>query len=98
MCHSPSWGAPPGSCSPFLAVDYHTFVDDTAARGYNAIEFHVVNHDPRGNRPPFNGNGDPPFLKRLNGTAWNGSLSYGNVTSDAPDLTTPNEIVLGLRG
>ncbi len=24
-----------------LAADYHTFVDDTAARGYNAIELHV---------------------------------------------------------
>jgi len=46
------------------------FVDDTVARGYNAI-----NHDPRGNNSPFNGNGDIPFLKRLNGTSWNGALS-----------------------
>src|SRR5258708_5894862 len=30
-------------------TDYRTFLDDTAARGYNAIEFHVLNHDPRGN-------------------------------------------------
>ena len=36
-----------------LAVaDYQTFIDDTAARGYDAIELHVVNHDPRGNNPP----------------------------------------------
>ena len=27
--------------------DYHIFVDDTASRGYNAIELHVINHDPR---------------------------------------------------
>ena len=52
---------------------------------------HVVNHDPRGNHPPFNGNGDRPFLNRLNGTTWNGSLSYGNINNEAPDFTTPNE-------
>ena len=72
-------------------TDYKTFIDDTVARGYTAIEFHVINHDPRGNRPPLNGNGDAPFLKRLNGTAWDGTLSYGNINTDAPDFTTPNE-------
>ena len=71
--------------------DYHIFIDDTAARGYSAIELHVVNHDGRGNHPPFNGNGDLPFLNRLNGTSWNGSLNYGNINSEAPDFTTPNE-------
>jgi hypothetical protein len=73
------------------SADYHIFIDDTAARGYNAIEFHVVNHDSRGHTPPFNGNGDRPFLNRLNGTSWDGSLSYGNINSEAPDFTTPNE-------
>src|SRR5580765_9117335 len=52
--------------------DYHTFIDDTAARGFDAIELHVVNHDSRGHNPPFNGNGDLPFLNRLDGTSWNG--------------------------
>jgi hypothetical protein len=73
-------------------VDYRAFLDDTASRGYSAIEFHVVNHDPRGNNPPFNGNGDRPFLNRLNGASWNGSLTgYGDINADAPDFTTPNE-------
>ena len=67
-------------------TDYRTFVDDTAARHYNAIELHVINHDPRGNHPPFNGNGDAPFLNRLDGTSWNGTLS-----GSAPDFTTPKE-------
>ena len=72
--------------------DYRRFIDDTAARGYTAIELHVVNHDPRGNRPPLDGNGNPPFLRRLDGTAWNGALSgYGNISAEAPDFTTPNE-------
>ena len=48
---------------------YQTFIDDTAARGYNAIEFHVVNHDPRGNNPPFGGTGALPFGKRLDAAA-----------------------------
>ena len=73
------------------AADYRLFVDDTVARGFNAIEFSAHSDDSRGNHPPFNGNGDIPFLRRLNGTDWNGALSYGNITSEAPDFTTPNE-------
>ena len=65
--------------------DYHTFVDDTASRGYSVIELHVINHDPRGNHPPFNGNDDLPFLNQLNGGSWSGA-SY-----ETPDFTTPNE-------
>jgi hypothetical protein len=72
------------------AVDWLAFLDDTAARGYTAIEFHVVNHDRRGNHPPFDGGGNPPFLKRLDGGRWNGSLSYSNIEREAPDFTTPN--------
>jgi hypothetical protein len=71
-------------------TDYHTFIDDTVSRGYNAIELHVINHDPRGNNPPFNGNGDVPFLNRLDGATWDGSLIYGNIDNEAPDFTTPN--------
>ena len=67
-------------------ADYRTFIDDTAARGYTAIELHVVNHDPRGNNPPFNGNGNAPFLKRLDASTWDGTLS-----GSSPDFTTPNE-------
>jgi hypothetical protein len=72
-------------------VDYHTFIDDSVLRGYNSIELHVVNHDPRGNNPPFCGSGDLPFIKRLDGINWNGSLTYGNINNEAPDFTTPNE-------
>ncbi len=73
------------------AADQRTFVDDSVARGFNSIEFHVINHDPRGNHPPFDGNGASPFLKRLDGSAWNGALTYASITNDAPDFTTPNE-------
>jgi len=74
-------------------ADYKTFIDDTAAKGYNAIEFHVVNHDPRGNQPPFGANGTLlPFAKRLDGGNWSGALTYNiNINTEAPDFSQPNE-------
>jgi hypothetical protein len=72
-------------------TDYRIYIDDTASRGYNSIEFHVLNHDPRGAHPPFDGNGNAPFLKQIKGTSWNGALTYGTINADAPDFTTPNE-------
>ena len=44
-------------------AEYKRFLNDTAAKGYTAIEFHVINHDGRGNHPPFAGNHALPFLK-----------------------------------
>jgi uncharacterized protein DUF4038/collagenase-like protein with putative collagen-binding domain len=71
------------------AADYKTFLDDTAAKGFNAIEFHVVNHDDRGNNPPYGNNGTLlPFLKRLDGTTFDGNL---DPSFSAVDFTTPNE-------
>ena len=67
-------------------ADYQTFIGDSVSRGYNSIEMHVIDHDTRGNQPPFAGNGSAPFLKRLDGTNWTGSLG-----GSAPDFTTPNE-------
>ena len=71
--------------------EFQTFLDDTQARGHTAIEFHVINHDPRGNNEPFAGNGAAPFLSRLDGAPWNGDLTYGNINAEAPDFTTPNQ-------
>jgi hypothetical protein len=73
------------------AIDYQFFINNTVSRGYNSIEMHVINHDPRGKNPPFNGNGDLPFLKCLDGSAWTGLLVYSDANKQAPDLTTPNE-------
>src|SRR6266487_824170 len=70
--------------------DYQTFINNTVSHGYNSIEMHVLNHDPRGKNPPFNGNGDIPFLKLLNGSNWDGSLTYTDTSAQPPDLTTPN--------
>lgn len=72
-------------------ASYKTFLDDTATKGYSAIEFHVINHDPRGNNEPYAGNNSLPFLKKLNGLNWGGALTYSTINIDAPDFTTPNE-------
>jgi Protein of unknown function (DUF4038)/Putative collagen-binding domain of a collagenase len=72
-----------------VAADYQAFVDDSVARGYDAIELHVINHDSRGNNAPFAGNGQAPFLRRLDGASWGGSLSYSS-SAAMPDFTTPN--------
>lgn len=72
-------------------TDYKRFIDDTVAKGFNAIEFHVINHDSRGNNPPFSGNIALPFVKRLDDSLWDGSLNYMNINTGAPDFTQPNE-------
>jgi len=69
---------------------YQTFLNDTLSRGYNAIEMITMDHDPRGNNAPYDGAGNLPFLKRLDGGSWSGSLTYSNVNNEAPDFTTPN--------
>jgi len=70
---------------------YQTFINSCISLGYNSLEMHVLDHDPRGNHPPFNGDGDMPFLKKLDGSDWAGSLVYSDINKEAPDLTTPNE-------
>src|SRR5688572_27436325 len=70
---------------------YQKFVDNTLAHGHNAIEFAVITHWPIGNHAPFNGEGELPFLKRLDGSDWDGKLKYNSLILEAPDLSTPNE-------
>jgi len=72
-------------------ADAEYFLTDTVRRGHNAVEFSAINHDARGKDAPFNGNGDLPFLKRVDGKPWNGSLTQMPLESAAPDFTTPNE-------
>lgn len=70
---------------------YRRFVENTLSHGHNAIEFAAITHWPMGNNAPFNGEGEVPFLKRLDGSLWRGSLKYDALQTEAPDLTTPNE-------
>ena len=70
---------------------YEKFVENTLTHGHNAIEFAAITHWPTGNHAPFNGEGELPFLKRLDGSAWDGKLKYNSLKQEAPDLTTPNE-------
>ncbi len=68
-----------------IASDYQTYIDDTAAKGFTAIELAVIYRFDRVNSRPFAGNGAAPFTKDLSGSAWAGSMSVD------PDFTTPNE-------
>jgi len=70
---------------------YKKFLDNSIEHGHNAIEMAVITHWPMGNHAPFNGNGDIPFLKRLNGKDWDGKLAYSSIRDEAPDLLAPNE-------
>ena len=70
---------------------YKKFIDNTVSHEHNAIEFAVIAHWPIGNHPPFNGEGELPFLKTLNGSHWDGNLKYSSANKEAPDFTTPNE-------
>ena len=91
--HFPILGRTAWFITSLSETDYKTFIDDTVAKGHNAIEFHVINHDARGNNPPFGGNGTLlPFSKRLDGATWTGSLSYGGgIDNEAPDFSHPKE-------
>jgi len=70
---------------------YKEFIANTISHGYNSIELSVITHWPMGNHAPFNGQGDIPFLKRLNGGDWDGKLTYKDINTEGPDLLTPNE-------
>ena len=71
--------------------NYRQFIENTLSHGYNAIEISVITHWPTSNHAPFNADGEAPFLQRLNGTAWDGKLTYDTLSTQAPDLLTPNE-------
>jgi hypothetical protein len=70
---------------------YKKFIENTVEHGHNSIEFAVITHWPTGNHAPFNGQGELPFLKTLEGSDWDGRLKYKSVSEEAPDFTTPNE-------
>jgi hypothetical protein len=70
---------------------YKEFLNNSIAHGHNAIEMAVITHWPMGNHAPFNGRGDMPFRKRLDGADWTGKLAYDTIATQAPDLQTPNE-------
>ncbi len=71
--------------------DYKAYLENTLSHGFNAMEMAMICHWPQSNYPPHNGRGDLPFLKRLDGSTWNGYLVYENKEKEAPDLTTPDE-------
>ena len=84
-----------GRSSWFMALlspaDREHYVADSRTRGFNAMELLLIGHDPRGRHVPFNDAGAAPFLRRIDGAPWNGSLKYVAAAAETPDFTTPNE-------
>jgi len=72
-------------------ADRTKFLDDTVAKGFTAIELNIPVHDERQFNRPRDGANNLPFSKRLDGLDWDGSLTYGDVSQEAPDFTTPFE-------
>ena len=72
-------------------ADRDRYIDDSVARGFNSMELLMIGHDPRGRHVPFNDAGAAPFLRRLDGSPWLGSLKYVDAAAETPDFTTPNE-------
>ena len=73
------------------AADAELFLDDTLSHGFDAIELMIPSGHADTNHPPRNARGELPFVKRLDGLAWNGALEYNRLATEAPDFTTWNE-------
>lgn len=77
-------------------ANYRAFIEDTIARGFNTIEmmltyrWQVTQVSGTPTAPFAKAGALLPFLKRLDGTTWTGSLTYTNINNEAPDFTTPN--------
>jgi hypothetical protein len=68
-------------------TEQQSYISDCLSKGFNAIEFHVINHDARGRNPPQDGDGNLPFTTRLGGGSY---LSTDVVNNINPDFETPN--------
>lgn len=65
------------------AANYIAFLDDTVARGYNAVELGLIWHDSRTANVPFcNNGGSLPFATKIGGGTYTGS------PAENPDFTS----------
>lgn len=77
--------------------DMELYLDNCLSHGVNTVEVALIGHDPRGPHVPFNHANEVPFLKRIDGTDWDGTLwnadrPYSESGAEVPDFTTPNEV------
>ena len=70
-------------------ANYQSLIDDTAAKGYSAIEVSAIHHDSRSTWVPTAGNGQLPFSKTLAGATWTGGLWPSVTSTNQADFTTP---------
>jgi hypothetical protein len=72
------------------ATGYKQFLDDTFAKGFTSVEMGAIWHDPSSSWVPAAGNGAQPFLKKLDGTSFTGTIWPSAVSNALPDYSTPN--------
>lgn len=72
-------------------ASYRAFLDDTKAKGFNAVEVLGIVADPGSKDVPFAGDKTLPFGRQLGGGPWQGAMDHKAIEREAPDLTTPNE-------
>ncbi|HVW26666.1 MAG TPA: DUF4038 domain-containing protein [Polyangiaceae bacterium] len=87
MLFDAGWGA----LTQITQANFQKYIQDRISKGFDGFEMMAVGHHPRFAHPPYDFANNLPFTKRLDGSAWSGSLSYANAGTDAPDFTTPNE-------
>jgi hypothetical protein len=72
-------------------TDRNIFLTDCEDKDYTVIEFGAIWRDERTDGVPFcNAGATLPFTNTLDASAWDGSLTYGDINDDAPDFETPN--------
>lgn len=71
------------------ASAYQSVLDDTVAKGFNAIEMKAPICPSVDNGDGKDEAGNLPFSKRLDGATWTGSTTFSNINTEAPDFTFP---------
>lgn len=71
--------------------EYRFVLDDTANKGFNCIEMKTPICPSVDNGDGRDQDGNLPFSLRLDGAAWSGTTTFGNINNEAPDFTTPVE-------
>lgn len=73
-------------------TEIKSYIDDTIAKGFNAIEWRWACHSTsQDNNPPFDGAGNLPWTKTVSGATYTGTFATSNTdTTNSPDFSQVN--------
>lgn len=80
------------SLPPTGIAGYQQSLDDARRKDFTVVEFRAACHSAsQDNNPPFDGNGNLPFLKTVSGATYTGTFATSNSdTTNSADFSTPN--------